>query len=324
MRTSIGVTLAAAGIIAGGSAVALFGPVSEPSTREPTVETKVVLRTGTQTQRDCAPVTKRLAHAIEQVASANASGDCADRSEPSPELRESYQKAWTDMIRAPSPSGEIELIRFATQVGAGAVTDLVARMDSDSLTERIVATRVLGRIGSPAGVPRLVEAALSDEDEQVAALSSQSLALAEEKVLGEGREFVEQAFLELERKPNGSASKINAIYGLVKLRNPRGLQASQQFLLDPDITEQEKLILFTNLLQLGLPELMVIVELGLGLWGFGPEPVVQSIAKYYEAIGAMVELLQIPGRPDVAVNEFGTAAIAQAQQMTMAAQASRE
>lgn len=185
----------------------------------------------------------------------------------------------------PGPS---RLAAKARLLGLPGTFAMMAKLESPEPRERAVAAQMIGQLNQPEGLPVLVETALTDEAEQVAAAASQAIALMD--IPEEDVPAVTEGLVQLTEKPNGPASEINAIYTLVRLRNPVGLSRALALMQDPERPLQAKGILAANLAQLPLPELLPVIDLAVVIFAASPLPIVGAAITYYTAIGAQDRL----------------------------------
>jgi HEAT repeats len=218
----------------------------------------------------------------------------------SPEQHASEEKVLRERFAevAKSPFGlpgsgpaAAKIVDSVRALGPAGVSMVLEQLDSEEPRNRVAAAQVAGRVNDPDAIPALIDTALNDPDEQVAAGASQALALMD--IPDTRREEVVVALGTLAETPNGVASELNSIYNLVRLGAPEGVPLALSYLEDPDQVAQAKALLATNLATLGLPSLLPVMDLAVSMFADSPLPVVATIIGYYQLVGATDRLQAI-------------------------------
>ena len=135
--------------------------------------------------------------------------------------------------------------------GLKTVTDLLESEDSD---DRLLAATILMSMDDPAAVGPLEKAAMDDDNELVAAMASQALMRMDNRA-------AVPALAKLMTSSKHDGVRVNAMYGLVRHDDPRGINATIDFLKDENAPSAMKRALGQGLLLLSNASALPAVNL---------------------------------------------------------------
>jgi hypothetical protein len=143
--------------------------------------------------------------------------------------------------------------------------------------DRALAARMLAQFEDPDSISALFEAAQTDAESTVRAVASQSLALM-------STPDTLPALQQLAARSPGTASEVNAIYGLCKHGDPEGLTRAAGYLEDTSRPPRFRAMLAANLALINDERLMPIVDRAAALFT-GLAPVMLSVVDFYQNLG---------------------------------------
>lgn len=239
--------------------------------------------------------------AVGRAPGARAVESAGENEGATPEAREvvtveSFRKRFAAVAASPfgiprAGQAAAKLLGAMKELGPEGLNVVLDELDSEDPRRRLAAAQLVGGANEADGISALIDTALNDPDEQVAAGASQALAIMD--IPESRREEVVQAVSTLADAPNGLASEINGIFSLVRLGDPEGIERALAYLENPSQSPQLKALLATNLATLGLPALLPVMDLAVRLFAQSPLPVVATSIGYYQVVGATDRLLAI-------------------------------
>ncbi len=208
-------------------------------------------------RRRAAELDRALQKARQALAASKASlaDDAKGRTERLAKVKSSIDalrgKGMETLVRSGAIGSIVGDLKALGPEGLKAVTDLLESEDSD---DRLLAATILMSMDDPAAVEPLEKVAMSDDNELVAAMASQALMRMDNKT-------VVPALAKLMTSSKHDGVRVNAMYGLVRHDDPRGINATIDFLNDENAPAAMKRALGQGLLLLSNASALPAVDL---------------------------------------------------------------
>jgi hypothetical protein len=174
------------------------------------------------------------------------------------------------------------LINDLRGLGPEGIREVMTMLASEDPADRILATQLLGSLNTPDAVPSLLDRALNDDHRMAGISASHALAMMDDpSTVG--------ALHELAERKTTVEAQINALYGLAKQGDSRGIEAAMAFINDPKIDMAARGALAANVMMLPTDTVMPIVDAS--LTQFPNVPQLTSVAvEYYKTVGTPAAL----------------------------------
>jgi len=158
-----------------------------------------------------------------------------------------------------NPAETSKLLSDLRALGGEGVDLLLAMIDSETATERMLAAKLLGDLADGRAIDALAEAA-ADENERVRMMASQALALMGDPAAAQSLRRVLDGAAE-----NDVAVRINSLFGLCKLGEAQAISEAREFLASDSVPDGQNSALANGLLLLDTPAVLPAVRTLSGL-----------------------------------------------------------
>ena len=175
------------------------------------------------------------------------------------------------------PGAMAELVTDLKGLGDEGVQAMIKLLQSPDDKERFLAANLLEQLNSPASIPALRQAALTDKDKMPAVMASHALALMEDAA-------TVPALREIVAADKSWESRVNALWGLAKHGDQKAIAESLAIMKDEKQPEQLRGALGGNLLLLTDPELLPIADETVRQFA-QVEQVGMLAVEYYKTVG---------------------------------------
>ena len=175
------------------------------------------------------------------------------------------------------PGAMAELVTDLKGLGDEGVQAMIKLLQSPDDKERFLAANLLEQLNSPASIPALRQAALTDKDKMPAVMASHALALMEDAA-------TVPALREIVAADKSWESRVNALWGLAKHGDQKAIAESLAIMKDAKQPEQLRGALGGNLLLLTDPELLPIADETVRQFA-QVEQVGMLAVEYYKTVG---------------------------------------
>lgn len=176
------------------------------------------------------------------------------------------------------PGATAQLVADLKALGAEGVKALLPLLKADEDNTRLLAAKLLEDMADPASISALEETALKDDVELVANMSSHALALMDST-------DTNPALHRIVAECKHEGAKVNALFGLAKNGDARGLELTAAYLRDQKNSAGMRTALGAGLLMVPNPKLFPIATEFLD--GHRDEPRIMGLAvEFYRRLGS--------------------------------------
>jgi HEAT repeat protein len=161
-------------------------------------------------------------------------------------------------------------------LGPEGVKLMIELLGSSDAKERFLAAKVLEDLNAPAAIGALQKTALEDSDRMASTMASHALAFMDDPAVVPALRAIADANKDW-------ASRVNALWGLCKLGEPRALDEALAIMKNDKEKKEVRGALGANLLLLPDPALLTVADETLRQFGSEPQ-VAQMAIQYYKSI----------------------------------------
>jgi hypothetical protein len=176
-----------------------------------------------------------------------------------------------------APPALADLLTDLKGLGEEGVKAMIELLKSGDEKERFLAANMLEQLNTPAAIPALREAALTDKDKMTGVMAGHALALMDDAA-------TVPALREIADAGKTWESRVNALWGLSRHGDQKAIAESLAFLKDDKQPNQARAALGANLMLLSDPELIPIIDETVRRYGSN-EQVATMAVTYYKNVG---------------------------------------
>jgi len=178
-----------------------------------------------------------------------------------------------------APGAKAEIVNDLKVLGEEGLKIIRGLLNSESEEDRILAASLMDGLNDPSTIPDLKRLALEDDVATVAGLAARSLAfMRRPEAAGSLHEIVANS--------KHRNARINALFGLCSIADPKGIEMALAYMKDPEKPEGIKQALGGGILMLDTPGVLPIVN-GISSEVRKHDDAMRAVIAYYRRIGTL-------------------------------------